>query len=132
MSSVISSDEIKARYYHSAKGLINNFCAIMMVENLEGLFVKYIKGAELKAEHQADHSTLLNLNITMEGNIYIWVIWWKRLLFFQLFNIPDIETKIPQIFYSAIKSEFLRISLSTLSLRDFLPKAKELLECMKH
>ena len=45
MSSVISSGEIKARCYHSAKGLINNFCAIMMVENLEGLFMKYIKGA---------------------------------------------------------------------------------------
>ena len=45
VSLVISSDEIKAIYYHSAKGLINNFCAIMMVENLEGLVVKYIKGA---------------------------------------------------------------------------------------
>ena len=45
VSLVISSDEIKAIYYHSVKDLINNFCAIMMVENLEGLFVKHIKGA---------------------------------------------------------------------------------------
>ena len=42
------------------------------------------------------------------------------------------ESNIPQIiFYSAIKSEFLRIARSTLCFRDFIPKAKELLERMK-
>ena len=46
--------------------------------------------------------------------------------------MPHIESNIPQSnFYSVIKGEFLRIARSTLSLRDFIPKAKELLECMK-
>ena len=46
--------------------------------------------------------------------------------------MPYIESNILQnIFYSAIKGEFLRIARSTLCLRDFIPKAKELLERMK-
>ena len=46
--------------------------------------------------------------------------------------MPHIETNIPQnIFCSAIKGEFLRIARSTLYLRDFKHKAKELLELTK-
>ena len=35
------------------------------------------------------------------------------------------------IFYSAIKGEFLRTARSTLCLREFITKAKELLERIK-
>ena len=46
--------------------------------------------------------------------------------------MPHIESHILQnIFYSLIKDEFLRIVRSTLCFRDFIPKAKELLERMK-
>ena len=46
--------------------------------------------------------------------------------------MSHIESDIPQnIFSPAKKGDFLRISFSTLSLRDFIPKAKELLERMK-
>ena len=43
--------------------------------------------------------------------------------------MPHKESNIRQnIFYSAIKGEFLKITCSTLCLRDFSSKAKELLE----
>ena len=43
-----------------------------------------------------------------------------------------IKSNIPQnIFYSAIKCDFLNIACSTLCLWDFIPKGKELLEHMK-
>ena len=46
--------------------------------------------------------------------------------------MPHIESDIPQnIFYSAIKGEFLRIARSTLSLSRFTTEVKELLERMK-
>ena len=46
--------------------------------------------------------------------------------------MPYIENKVPQnIFYSTTKGNFLRIVCLNLYLRDFIPKAKRLLECMK-
>ena len=46
--------------------------------------------------------------------------------------MPHIESNIPEnIFYSAIEGGFLRTARSNLCLRDFIPKAKELLERMK-
>ena len=46
--------------------------------------------------------------------------------------MPHMERNIPEnILYSAIKGAFLRIACSSQCLRDFIPKAKELLERMK-
>ena len=46
--------------------------------------------------------------------------------------MPHIDSNIPHnIFYSAIKGEFLRIARSTLFLEDFIPKCIELLSRMK-
>ena len=47
-------------------------------------------------------------------------------------RIPHIRSNTPQnIFYETIKSKFLRIARSTLSLRNFIPKTKELLRRIK-
>ena len=44
--------------------------------------------------------------------------------------MPHTESNIPQnIFYSAIKGEFLRITCSSQCFKDFIFKAEELLEC---
>ena len=44
-------------------------------------------------------------------------------------NAPHIKSNILQnIFYSAIKSEFLRLAHLTLCPRDFIPNTKELSE----
>ena len=50
MSSLISSDKIEAKHFHSTSG-------------------KYPKEFELKDEHQGDHVTFLNLDITIKNGI---------------------------------------------------------------
>ena len=51
---------------------------------------------------------------------------------FSIVRVPHIESIIPEsIFYLAVEGEFLRTAPSTLYLRDFVNKAKELLEGMK-
>ena len=71
---------------------------------------------ELKVQHQGDHATFLNLDITiMEATFICKLIDKKDSLPFSIVGIPHIESNIPQnIFYSAIKYEFLRIARSTL------------------
>ena len=43
-----------------------------MVENLEGLFAIYIypKEVELNVEHQGDHATFLNFDITIKEETF--------------------------------------------------------------
>ena len=129
-----SSDKIKARHFHSTKGFIDCLCTI----NDGGEFGRpvfdiYPKELDLKGEHQGDHATFLNLDTTIKEGTFIYKIFDKRDSFpFSFVRIPHIESNIPHnIFYSAIKGEFLRIACSTLCLMDFIPKAKELLEHMK-
>ena len=51
---------------------------------------------------------------------------------FSIVRMPHADSNIPQnIFYSAIKGEFLRIARSTLLINDLVPKAKELLKRME-
>ena len=73
ISSLISSDKIKARHFHSTKHFIDDLSAI----NYGGEFGRsiceiYPKELEHKVEHQSDHATILNLDITIEeGTLYI-------------------------------------------------------------
>ena len=75
----------------------------------------------------------MNLDITIKEGTFIHKLFDKGDSFpFSFVRMPHIESNIPQnIFYSAIKAAFLRIARSTLCLRDFTPKVKELLERMK-
>ena len=75
----------------------------------------------------------MNLDITIKEGTFEYELFDKRDSFpFSTVRIPHIESNIPQnIFYSAVKGEFLRTARSTLCLRDFKPKTKELLERMK-
>ena len=85
---------------------------------------------KLKVGHQGDHVRFLNLDITIKCETFIYKLYHKRDSFpFSAFLMPHKESNIRQnIFYSAIKGEFLKIACSTLCLRDFSSKAKELLE----
>ena len=96
----------------------------------------YPKELELKDEHQGDHGTFFNLDITIKEEIFTYKLFDKRDSFpFSVVrmlhiesNMLHIESNIPQnTFYSAIKGVFLRIACSNLFLRYFIPKAKELL-----
>ena len=103
----------------------------------------YPKNLELRFKHQGDHATFLNLDITIKEETFKLLVYFKLLpLSYKLFDkrdsfsfsvvrMPHIESNIPEnIFYSAI-DVFLRTARSNLCLRDFIPKAKELLERMK-
>ena len=122
MSSLISSGKIKARYCHSAKRFIDDLYAINDGWEFERAICEiYLKEFKPKVKYQGDHATFLNLDITIKEGNFIYKLFDKRDSFsFSFVRIPHIESNIPQnIFYTAIKGEFLRIACSVLWLRDF-------------
>ena len=72
----------------------------------------------------------LNLGVTIEDRSFIYKLLDKRDSFpFSTVRIPRKESNISQIvFNSGIRGEFLIIARSTIYLRDFITKAKELAE----
>ena len=134
ISNLISFNKVKARHFYSTKRFIDDLCAL----NDGGEFGKsfldiYPEELELKVEHSGSHATFLNLDITIKEGIFVYKLYDKRDSFpFSIVRMPYIDSNIPQtIFYSALKGEFLRIARSTLYLKDFIPKANELLGRMK-
>ena len=69
----------------------------------------------------------------MIDGIFVYKLFDKRDAFpFSIVRMPHIDSNIPEsIFYSALVGEFLRIARSTLLLKDFLEKAKELCQRMR-
>ena len=68
MSSLISSDKIKTRHFHSTKHFIEDLCTINYGGELgRSICEIYPKELNLKAEHQGDHATFLKLDIIIEG-----------------------------------------------------------------
>ena len=133
MKSLISSNKPKARHFHCTKRFIDDLCAV----NDGGEFGRsyldiYPQELELKVEHQGTHACFLNLDISILDNMFVYKLYDKRDDFpFSIVRMPHIDSNIPQnIFYSAMKGEFLRIARSTLFIQDFLPRAKELLRRM--
>lgn len=134
VTNTIPTDPVKARHFHSTKRFIDDLCAI----NDGGEFGKVFKDIypeelELKIEHTGQHANFLNLDISIEGDIFVYKLYDKRDAFpFHIVRMPHKCSNIPQsIFYSALVGEFLRIARSTLKLADFVPKATELIDRMK-
>ena len=77
-------------------------------------------------------ATFLCLDIQIEDRKFVYRLYDKRDDFpFFIVRIPHMSSKIPKsIFYSALVGEFLRIGRSTLKLKQFVPKAKELINRM--
>ena len=74
----------------------------------------------------------MSLDITIKEGTFIKLFDKRDSFPFSVVRMPHLESNIPQdIFYSTIKVEFLTISCSTLCLRGFISKAKELLEHIK-
>ena len=89
---------------------------------------------ELKVEHNGLHASFLNLDIEIIDGKFVYKLYDKRDDFpFFIVRMPHMNSNIPSsIFYSALVGEFLRIARSTLLLKDFLPKARSLLERMNN
>ena len=129
ISSLISFDKIKARHFHSTRHFIVDLYAI----NGKSIFDIYPKELEVKVGHQGDHATFLNLDLSIKEGTFIYKLFDKRDSFsFSSLRMSHKKSNIPQnIFYSATKGDFLRIYCSALCLRDFIPKAKEIIERTK-
>ena len=100
MSSLISSDKIKVRYFHSTNRFIGDLCAV----NDGGEFGKFIcdiypKWLELKVEHQSDHATFLNLGITIKERTFLYKLFDKKLRF--IFNCKNVlyEKEYPSNYF---------------------------------
>ena len=73
MPSLIYSDKVKARDFHSARHLIDDLYAINDRREFgRSIYVIYPKELQVKVEDQGDHAMFSNLDITiMEGTLYI-------------------------------------------------------------
>ena len=89
---------------------------------------------DLKVEHQGNHATVLDLDITIEDGIFVYKLFDKRDAFpFFIVRMPNLSSNIPSfIFYGSIFSEILRIARCTLRFSDFEPRVFELIERMKN
>ena len=94
----------------------------------------YPKELELKCEHEGDHATFLELDITIKDGIFVYKLFDKRDNFpFFIVRMPDLAGNIPShVFYGSFMSEILRIARATLLYEDFISKAKELLNRMNN
>ena len=135
VKTTIASNPIKARHFHSTKRFIDDLCAINDGGEFGRVFNNiYPEELELKVEHCGCHASFLNLDITIEDNIFVYKLYDKRDNFpFHIVRMPHRCSNIPQnIFYSSLVGEFLRIARSTLKSRDFFPRVKDLLKRMRN
>ena len=133
ITDLINEDKVKARHFHSNKRFIDDLCAINDGNLFRELFKDiYPVELELKLEHSGNHASFLNLDITIVDGIFVYKLFDKRDTFpFSIVRMPYMDSNIPEsIFYSALVGEFLRIARSTLLLKDFIEKAKELCQRM--
>lgn len=66
ITELLSNTNIKARHFHSAKGFIDDLCAINDVGKFERTYTEiYPKELEFKVEHQSTQEFFLNLNINI-------------------------------------------------------------------
>ena len=72
------------------------------------------------------------MDITIEDGKFIFKLFDKRDEFpFSIVRMPYKDSNIPlTIFYASLVGEFLRIRRSSMLFRDFLPKARDLLDRM--
>ena len=130
---LIKEDRVKAKHFHSTFRFIDDLCNL----NDGGLFGRVFKDIypdelELKAEHDGDSGTFLQLDIRIEDGQFVYKLYDKRDAFpFSIVRMPYLCSNIPkQIFYSALVGEFLRIARATLFLSDFVPKGIDLVSRM--
>ena len=130
---LIKFDKIPAMKYRHATRFIDDQCHI----NDSGEFGKsflsiYPPDLDLKCEHNGNHATFLDLDISIADGLFIYKLFDKRDNFpFHIIRMPDRSSNIPSyVFYGRIMSEFIRISRTTLLFTDFLPKAKKLTQRM--
>ena len=127
-------NKIRAKKFHATSRFIDDLCPL----NDGGEFAKshkeiYSKEMELKKEHEGQHATFLELDVTVTDKIFVYKLFDKRDDFpFSIVKMPFLSSNIPyNIFYNTILSEILRIARCSLLYPDFLTKSRELCCRMK-
>ena len=133
MNEQIHQDKVKARHFHGTHRFIDDLIAM----NDGGMFGIskgdiYPEELELKIEHSGSQAFFLSLDIQIVENKFVYKLYDKRDSFpFEIVRMPFICSNIPKsIFYSSLVGEFLRICNSTLQSKDFIPKARSLVDRM--
>ena len=133
VQNLISLGSTRAYNFHSIDRFIDDLCAINDRDEILNNYKEiYPSDLELKVEHQGDHATFLDLDITIKDGTFVYKLFDKRDAFsFFIVRMPHLSSNIPSnIFYSSIFSEILRIARCTLLLSDFLPRLTELFKRM--
>ena len=133
VTSLMKTDSFRARLYKYAARFIDDQCNL----NDSGQFKNacqsiYPPELHVKCEHEGQHATFLELDITVQDGMFIYKLFDKRDEFpFSIVRMPDLSGNIPDhVFYGSVMSEFLRIARATLLYHDFIPKAKTLFNRM--
>ena len=133
VSTLMKQDPSAARKYISSFRFIDDQSNL----NDSGQFKSasssiYPPELEVKCEHEGNHATFLELDVSVQDGLFIYKLFDKRDDFpFFIVRMPDLSGNIPDhVFYGSVMSEFLRISRATLLYPDFLYKAKQLLTRM--
>ena len=133
MKGLISKDKPRALRYHGAARFIDDQCCLNDSGDFGRSFKSiYPKELELKIEHQGEHATFLDLDITISEGKFVYKLFDKRDAFpFFIVRMPHLDSNIPpHIYYGSVLSEFLRIARCTMLYMDFLPRAKQLFDRM--
>ena len=133
VSSLMKTDPISARKYKYSFRFIDdegNLNDSSQFKNSHQII--YPPELQVKCEHDGQHATFLELDISIQDGLFIYKLFDKRDDFpFFIVRMPDLSGNIPDhIFYGSIMSEFLRIARASLLYHDFLSKAKELFNRM--
>ena len=133
VTTLMKTDPFRARLYRYAARFIDDQCNL----NDSGQFKNacqaiYPPDLQVKCEHEGQHATFLELDITVQEGLFVYKLFDKRDDFpFFIVRMPDLSGNIPDhVFYGSVMSEFLRIARATLFYTDFIPKASQLFHRM--
>lgn len=133
VSTLMKQDPVSARRYKYAFRFIDDQCNLNDSSQFKNSCQSiYPSDLQVKCEHQGQHATFLELDISVKEGLFIYKLFDKRDDFpFFIVRMPDLSGNIPDhVFYGSVMSEFLRIARASLLYSDFITKAKELFRRM--
>ena len=120
VQSLISLGSTRAFNFHSVGRFIDDLCAINDRDDILNYHKEiYPPELQLKIEHQGEHATFLDLDITIRDGVFVYKLFDKRDAFqFSIVRMPHLSSNIPStIFYGSIFSEILSMARCTLLFR---------------
>ena len=102
---LISTSSPSAYNFHSVGRFIDDLCALNDRDEFHKCYKQiYPKELDLKVEHHGSHASFLDLDITVENNIFRYKLFDKRDAFpFFIVRMPHADSNIPScIFFMAL------------------------------